>query len=124
MEQSILTSTKKILGIAAEYTAFDQDILTHINATFGVLNQLGVGQLEGLYIEDESATWADFVCPANQLNIVKTYMYLSVRLLFDPPSTSYAIEAAKNQQKEYEWRLNTLREEFRVIPPEPEEVEA
>lgn len=123
MEQSILNSTKKILGLSADYTAFDLDILTHINTAFATLNQLGVGQLEGLYIEDDQATWADFICPTNQLHMVKTYIYLKVKLLFDPPTTSFGIAAAENQLKEHEWRLNTLREEFRVEPEIPEEVE-
>lgn len=110
MEASILTSTKKVLGIAESYTAFDLDILTHINAAFSTLNQLGVGPVNGFFIEDASAEWEEFGVPANQLAMVRTYVFLKVRMLFDPPGTSYLIEAMNKQIEEYEWRLNAFRE--------------
>jgi hypothetical protein len=112
MEESILTSTKKILGLEADYTPFDLDVMTHINAAFSLLNQLGVGPVEGFSIEDEEAVWDDFTgVPPNQLHLVKTYVYLKVRVLFDPPSTSFLLQAANDQVKEYEWRLNIFRED-------------
>jgi hypothetical protein len=110
MEQSILTSTKKILGLDESYTAFDWDVITHINAAFSILNQLGVGPLEGFFIEDTSMEWGDYPVPNNQLNLIKTYVYLKVRILFDPPQTSFLLSAATDQIKEYEWRLNVFRE--------------
>ena len=110
METSILISTKKVLGIAEDYTVFDLDIITHINATFSLLNQLGVGPVEGFFIEDDSSTWDEFVVPPNQLNLVKTYVILKVRMLFDPPATGFLTTAMENQIKEYEWRLNVFRE--------------
>lgn len=110
MENSILTSTKKILGVDVSYTAFDLDIITHINSTFSVLNQLGVGPLDGFFIEDAEAVWDDLELPQNQLNMVRTYVYLKTRLLFDPPTTSFLIEAAQKQIEEHEWRLNVNRE--------------
>lgn len=111
MEQSILTSTKKILGVAEDYTVFDLDIITHINSVFSTLNQLGVGSVDGIMIEDDEMTWEDLdEIPSEQLNMVKTYVYLKVRMLFDPPSTSFHIAAMENQIKEHEWRLNTFRE--------------
>lgn len=110
MEASILKSTKKVLGLAPDYTPFDLDVITHINASFSLLNQLGVGPVEGFFIEDESAVWGDFVVPANQLNLVKTYIYLKCRILFDPPGTSFLLKSSEDQIKEYEWRLNTFRE--------------
>jgi hypothetical protein len=110
MEQSILTSTKKILGLDESYTAFDWDVITHINAAFSILNQLGVGPLEGFFIEDSSTEWGDYPVPDNQLHLVKTYVYLKVRILFDPPGTSFLLNAATDQIKEYEWRLNVFRE--------------
>lgn len=119
MEQSILNSTKKILGLSDTYTPFDLDIITHINATFAVLDQLGVGPVGGFYIEGEEETWDEYLIPPNQLHTVKTYIYLKVRLLFDPPSLSYLVESLNNQLKEYEWRLNVFREYARsqeVIP--------
>ena len=110
MEESILTSTKKILGLDEAYTAFDLDVITHINAAFSILSQLGVGPEGGFYIEDASDVWADFIVPPDQLHLVKTYIYLKVRSLFDPPTTSFLIEATEKQIKEYEWRLNIFRE--------------
>lgn len=122
MEQSILKSTKKILGLAADYTPFDLDVITHINASFSILNQLGVGPIDAFYIEDESAVWGDFDVPVNQLNLVKTYVYLKTRYLFDPPTTSFLLSAMEQQIKEYEWRLNVFREvEVYPLPPVPPE---
>lgn len=110
MEQSILTSTKKILGIAEEYTVFDLDIITHINTAFSTLTQLGVGPSIGFMIEDADTEWGDFLENDLQYNSVKSYVFLRVRQLFDPPSTSYLISAYNDQIKELEWRLNTHRE--------------
>ncbi|MET0786331.1 MAG: hypothetical protein ABWY25_06455 [Paenisporosarcina sp.] len=118
MEESILNSTKKILGLADDYTAFDLDVITHINAAFSILDQLGVGPVDGFFIEDETAVWGDYGLPPNQLHLVKTYVYLKVRILFDPPATSYLLEAATNQIKEYEWRLNSFRE-WALDPTDP-----
>jgi hypothetical protein len=125
MESSILTSTKKILGIAANYTAFDLDILTHINTALAILDQLGVGPVGGFYIEDDSSEWTELAIPQNQLSLVRTYIFLKVRMLFDPPTTSYLIEATKNQIDQLEWRLSIFREELvapLLIPPEVESV--
>lgn len=108
MSNSILTSTKKILGVEADYTAFDLDILTHINSVFSTLTQLGVGPVDGFMIEDDTAEWASFIGDNKLINSVKTYTYLRVRLLFDPPTTSYLITALENQVKELEWRLNVV----------------
>ena len=110
MADSILNSTKKILGLAADYTAFDLDIITHINGVFSTLDQIGVGPVGGFYIEDEEETWDDFTAPPNQLNLVRTYVFLKVRMLFDPPGTSYLIEAMNKQIQEHEYRLNLFRE--------------
>lgn len=109
---SILTSTKKLLGIAEEYDHFDPDIVTHINSAFFTLTQLGVGPSEGFSINDASAKWNDFLSKANSNNLeaVKTYVYLKVKLLFDPPLTSSVTEAIKSQISEYEWRLNVEAE--------------
>lgn len=119
METSILTSTKKILGIAEDYTVFDLDVITHINSAFSTLTQLGVGPAEGFMIEDEVAEWLDFEADDLQYNSVKTYVYLRVRLLFDPPTTSYLIAAFNDQIKELEWRLNVHREETEYVDPDP-----
>lgn len=116
MESSILISTKQVLSIAESYHAFDLDILTHINAAFSVLNQLGVGPADGFFIEDESSEWEELGLPANQLAMVRTYVFLKVRMLFDPPSTSFLIEAMNKQIAEYEWRLNVFREDLIPAP--------
>lgn len=106
MGVSILTSTKKILGIEADYTAFDLDIMTHINAVFLTLNQLRIGPADGFMIEGVDDTWDQFIGDNNLvLNMAKTYVYMRVRMLFDPPSTSYLISSMEDQIKEFEWRL-------------------
>jgi len=121
MEQSILKSTKKILGIAEDYTVFDLDIITHINSAFSTLTQLGVGPAEGFIIEDDTALWTDFidVDVDFQWNSVKSYVFLRVRMLFDPPQTSYLISASERQIQELEWRLNIHREETDWVDPNP-----
>lgn len=117
MEASILNSTKKILGLDASYTVFDLDIMMHINSVFVTVAQLGIGPAEGFMIEDESAEWTDFLGDDLKLNNVKTYVYLRVRMLFDPPSTSFHITAINEQIKELEWRLNTQREGESWVTP-------
>lgn len=104
--QSILTSTKKLVGISEDYTVFDLDITLHINSVFSTLQQLGVGPSLGFSIEDETTTWDQFIGLSSVINNVKSYMYLRVRLLFDPPATSFALDAMSTQIKELEWRLN------------------
>lgn len=108
--ESILTSIKKLLGITEEYEHFDADLIMHINSVFMVLNQLGVGPEECFSIQDEDAIWDDFLQGARYLDTVKSYMYLKVRLLFDPPASSAAIESANRLISEFEWRLNVQAE--------------
>jgi hypothetical protein len=110
MADSILNSTKKVLGLAPDYTVFDQDVIMHLNSTFSILDQLGVGPTGGYSIEDDEPTWDAYSAPPNQLQMVRTYVFLKVRMLFDPPTTSYMITAMEQQIKEHEWRLNTFRE--------------
>lgn len=100
---SILDSIKKLLGIQPEYTSFDEDIIVAINTSFATLNQLGVGPEGGYMIEDNTQTWNDYITTTN-LNMVKTYIYLKSRLLFDPP-TGGVLDAIKNQLAELEFRL-------------------
>lgn len=103
---SILTSIKKMLGITEEYEHFDADLIMHINSVFMILTQLGVGPAEGFSIKDKDAVWADFISEGSRLELVKSYMYLKVKLLFDPPLGSAIIEAMNRQISEFEWRLN------------------
>lgn len=107
---SILQSIKKLLGIAEEYEAFDTDIIMHINSVFSILTQLGVGPANGFYITDHHEVWEDFMPTSPRLEMVKTYMYLKVQLVFDPPTSSAAIDSANRLISELEWRLNVAAE--------------
>lgn len=116
MEESILKSVKKTLGIEADFTAFDVDILMHINSVFSVLHQIGIGPENGFAVTDDTAVWADFYAADNWYNMIRTYVYLKVRYLFDPPNTGYLVTAMKEQIEEYETRLSYLRES--LLPEE------
>lgn len=104
-EESILIYVKKLLGIQDDYTHFDPDVIYGINAAFGVLTQLGVGPEEGFMISDDSAKWNDFVSDNTRLSLIKPYVYLKTRLLFDPPSSNALIDSFNKTINEYEWRL-------------------
>ena len=104
--ESILTSIKKMLGISKEYTHFDEDLIMHINSALAVLGQLGVGPSIGFFIEDDTAVWSDFIPDLNRLQFIKTYVYQKVKLVFDPPSSSAALQALNESIKELEWRIN------------------
>jgi hypothetical protein len=119
VNDSILSSTKKVLNLADEYVAFDQDVIMHINSVFSTLNQLGVGPVEGFMIEDKVATWDAFLEDDPRLNHIKTYIYLRVRMLFDPPQTGFHTTAMQEQIKELEWRLNVQREDTQWVDPTP-----
>lgn len=114
--ESILTSIKKLLGPTEEQTHFDTDIIIHINSVFSDLASLGVGPAEGFSIEDDSATWDDyfdgFPYP-DLLSNVKSYMYLSVKILFDPPANSSVLKSYEEQIKKYEWKINA------TVDPKP-----
>lgn len=103
---SILVSVKKMLGIVEEYTQFDTDLILHINSVFTILTQLGVGPKEGYSISGDSNVWSEFTEDQKKMELVKSYMALKVRLIFDPPQSSGAIESIKNLIAEMEWRLN------------------
>lgn len=141
MADSILTNIKKIVGIAESDISFDPDIIMHANTVFSVLNQLGIGPTAGFMIEDAVPTWDDFLsvkqvgqlqadgtvtytdeqlAAVNQLlNMVKTYVYLRVRLLFDPPQTSFVIESLNKQIEELEVRMSIVREGDSWVDPMP-----
>lgn len=106
--ESILTSIKKLLGIPEDYTHFDQDIVMHINSAFMVLNQLGIGPDECFTIEYDTSTWEDFLGDAKNIEAVKTYVYLKVRLLFDPPASATVMQSIKDAISEYEFRLSVM----------------
>lgn len=112
-DDSILTSVKKVLGIPSDYDHFDRDILLHLNTVMSILNQLGVGPEEGFIVEDDSTLWSDLFdgdIDTNKMMYVKSYVCLRVRLLFDPPTSSGAIDAMERQMRELEWRITVTRD--------------
>jgi hypothetical protein len=125
MEQSILKSTKKILGIGEDDASFDLDIITHINTAFSHLHQLGVGPDAGFEIEDDTLTWADFLDPSAVPNVVamtnavKTNVHLRVRSLFDPPQQWHIMNSLQNQLVESDSRVSMMREQYAWVDPTP-----
>lgn len=111
---SILLSVKKMIGIPNDYDVFDTDIILHINTVFDGLNQMGVGPEEGFSISDSSTEWSEFLTFGKNSEMVKTYMYLKVRMLFDPPSNGTLSNVLSEQIKEYEWRLLIFADELRL----------
>ena len=121
MDNSILTSTKKIVGINPDDPSFDIDIITHINSAFSILQQAGVGPANGFMITGPDELWTDYMPPSagEQYNLVKTFVYLQVRLLFDPPAGSYHLTILMQQQlDQYLSRLNMMREATDWVDPE------
>lgn len=106
MDDSILDSIKKILGMPPDYDAFDTDLVIHINSVFGILAQLGVGPAGGFSISDNTTLWKAYLGDSKDLEMVKSYTALKVRLVFDPPTIGAVMDAMKEQIREYEWRLN------------------
>ena len=117
--ESILTSIKKMLGITEEYEHFDSDLIIHINSVFMILTQLGVGPPSGFSVQDKSATWKEFISDETKLQLVKSYMQMKVKLLFDPPLSSavmgrlnVAAETDEEKSEEHE----SYDGEYRVTP--------
>lgn len=108
--ESILISIKKLLGIAEECCDFDTDIIIHINSAFMILTQLGVGPTNGFNIRDNQALWSDFISDDTRLDAIRSYVYLKVRTMFDPPQSSSLLDAIKQNLSELEWRLTIAAE--------------
>lgn len=108
--QSILDSIKKVLGLGPDYTDFDTDVIMHINSAFMTLSELGIGPSDGFIITDSTGTWGDYTSDIKQLAGTKTYVFLKVRMAFDPPATSFALDAMAKMISELEWRLNVATE--------------
>ena len=106
MEESILKTIRKMIGPSVSYDVFDTDLITHINTAFFNLYQLGVGPTKPFKITGEEETWDDFMEGATDLEAVISYVYMKVRLIFDPPTTGYLVTSYENMIKELEWRLN------------------
>lgn len=119
MPNSILDDVKKLLGIDPSYTAFDTDVIIHINSVFTILHGLGIGPTDGFMIMDNTVTWDAFIGTDLNLNSIKSYFFLRVRMLFDPPTTSFVIESMNKQIEELEWRLSVKREGESWTDPNP-----
>lgn len=105
MENSILTTIKQMLGLEKDYTAFDIDVIVDINASIFKLHQLGIGATENFRVTGYDETWDDVIGDVQDIEALKTYVYLNTRILFDPPTSSYVVDAMNNQMRELEWRL-------------------
>ncbi len=109
--ESVLDVIKQMLGLPEDVTSFDTDLIININSIFMTLQQLGVGPEEGFSISKvDNTTWPDFLGDKKDLEAVKTYIYLKTRLLFDPPSSAFVLDAMERQIKELEWRLRLQAE--------------
>ncbi len=116
MDSSILEDIKKLLGIPNDYNAFDTDVVININSAFSTLLQLGVGPKDGFFITSNSELWSDFItreADVNKFLFIKQYVYLSVRMIFDPPASSFVMNAYKEKLDELTWRINVMEETFR-----------
>lgn len=118
MGESILTDTKMNLGIAEDNVDFDDVIVGHINTTFSILQQLGVGPEDGFMVEDDSDEWFDFIGEDNAWNMIRSYIFLKVKSLFDPANTSFNLTAMKEEIQQLEWRISTERE-WKLNPVDP-----
>jgi hypothetical protein len=115
---NILTTIKKLLGIESDYDQFDMDIKININSAFMKLNQLGVGPETPFILSDGDETWDDFLDGDNDIESVKMYIYYQTRLGFDPPNTSFILDAMERRLEELSWRLNTQVETRVEVEPE------
>ena len=120
MAGSILTDTKKALGLAEDYTAFDPEIIMHINSVISDLTQLGIGPQTGYMIVNSADTWDELIGDESRLNSVQAFIYLKVKLLFDPPSVGYIITAMEKMIEEATWRITVAQDE--IVHPPPVEV--
>ncbi len=128
MNTSILEDIKKLLGVPQDYEAFDTDIVMHINSAFSTLYQLGIGLKNGFYITGKSEVWNDLWrdciftnTETDKFFFIKQYVYLSVRLIFDPPASSYVLNAYKERLDELTWRIVSMNETFREEDDDGEE---
>ena len=115
----ILDTVRKLVGAGDSAGPFDQDLLIHINSTMSVLTQLGLGPVNGFFVT-ENSKWNEFIGDGLKLEMVKTYVYLKVRLIFDPPQNASLLEAIKSQISEYEWRIFTEVDPPLILSSVPE----
>ena len=108
MEESILKTIKQLIGCPDDFEQFDLDLIVHINSAFATLTQLGVGPKEGYRITGADNEWSEFEDDIQKLSLIKDYVYIKTRLLFDPPISGSLMDSLKEQLKEMEWRLYML----------------
>lgn len=118
IDSSIRVTIKKMLGLDPSYEAFDVDVTVAINSALMTLCQIGVGPSSGFYVSSDSETWKDFIGTRNDLEGVKEYVYLKTKIMFDPPSNSFTLNAFNERIKELEWRLNVQVENQKGEPDE------
>ena len=126
MTDSIFESVKKVVGLLGDDNSFDEDLLLHINSVVSTLRQLGLSIPADFYVRDDVQTWSDLLGEFRDLDLVKSYMTMKVRLMFDPPSSSFGLKSMEEMVKEYEWRINVLTDQPYSVPvlPSPEGSEA
>lgn len=115
LTDSIFVTIKKMLGLGDGYTPFDMDIMVHINSALMELCQLGIGPTEGFQISDYDTSWSEFITDKEMLGSVKNYIYLSVKILFDPPTNSFVLDAMQKQIEKLGWRLNVQAESKKIF---------
>ena len=122
MADSIFSSVKKVVGLLGDDDSFDEDLLLHINSVVSTLRQLGLSIPADFYVRDDVQTWQDLLGEFRDLDLVKSYMTMKVRLMFDPPTSSFGLKSMEEMVKEYEWRINVLTDQpYSVpVPPSPE----
>lgn len=117
LEESILKTIKEGLGIVDDYTAFDSQIIMHINSVFMILNQIGIGPDSCFQIQDKADAWSEFIKESDWdgelFNLVKTYIVMKVKMIWDPPSSNAVLEVYQRQIDEFEYRLNLRSEEIK-----------
>lgn len=115
MEESILESIKGLLGPDSAYDVFDPDIVLFINSVIATLTQLGIGPQKGYRITGPGETWKDFIGDEKDLDSVKSYIFMKVKMVFDPPTSSFVLSAMEKMCEEYEWRLKTAVEDKTLL---------
>ena len=122
MTDSIFNSVKKVVGLLGDDGSFDEDVLLYINSVVSTLRQLGLSIPSDYYVLDDVQTWRDLLGEYRDLDLVKSYMTMKVRLMFDPPSSSFGLASMTEMVKELEWRINILTDQPYLVPvlPSPE----
>ena len=122
MTDSIFSSVKKVVGLLGDDGSFDEDILLHINTVVSTLRQLGLSIPSDFYVRDDVQTWRDLLGEYRDLDLVKSYMTMKVRLMFDPPPSSFGLASMTEMVNEFEWRINVLTDQPYSVPvlPSPE----